>query len=326
MGTSLSVWMVNSVRWSGGDAALNQRVMKFRSKSAELDSEFMFFRIQSDLKLLEETISATTVKHLAAKHIRELWWIVPPITEQRLIVDILWSFESVIAETQAEIVQARRVASALFECSFISNQEWETYNLGEVCRRITDGSHQSVQTTDRGYPFLFVSCIRSGRVQWEKCGYISEETYVQISKGREVSAGTVLYTAVGSYGHAVHIESDIALGFQRHIAFISPEASRILPAYVAMFLNSDAGRRWADSVAVGNAQKTVTLKSLAQLPIPVPPIDEQDKLLKPISSCLQFANEQQQMLEKLMCVKLAISSDLLSGRRGLKLTDSIFST
>lgn len=84
--------------------------------------------------------------------------------------------------------------------------------------------------------------------------------------------------AVGSFGVAVVVETERPFTFQRHIAHLRLRADRALPEFVAEFINSPAGRQQSESAALGGAQRTVTLASLAAFEIPLPSLVEQRRI------------------------------------------------
>ena len=62
--------------WSGGDAWLNQRVTKLHT-SDRMSIGLLRFALEEPIKSLNQTITGTTVKHLGAKHLRQIELIVP---------------------------------------------------------------------------------------------------------------------------------------------------------------------------------------------------------------------------------------------------------
>ena len=194
-------------------------------------------------------------------------------------------------------------------------KNWKVVNLASVCQRITDGSHQSVKTSDEGVPFLYVSCVRDGQILWEQAAKITETTYSEISKGREPKPGLILYTAVGSYGHAALVRENCKFSFQRHIAYILPNAESVAPEYLVRWLNSPQGRKYADQVALGNAQKTVTLSSLADFPVLLPSLEEQEGIAAILNSIDQAISHTSSLIAKLKQMKAGLLHDLLT--RGL---------
>jgi len=194
---------------------------------------------------------------------------------------------------------------------------WDVTTLGSVARRITDGTHQAVRTVSEGeenIPFLYVSCIRDGEIIWQSAGRIDRATYTTISKGREPDSGMVLFTAVGSYGHAAGIHEFTEFAFQRHIACIYPNADLVDSRFLAYWLNGEVCKRHGDRVAIGNAQRTVTLAELARYPVAVPPLDEQLAIAGLIRGVDTLLADERALLLKSGLLKQGFINDLLTGR------------
>lgn len=77
----------NLRRWAGPDALLNQRVMRINGWRCEIDSEFVKLPLQMVLNYLHGGTSLTTVKHLSAKQVNGIEIPLPPLAEQRRIVE-----------------------------------------------------------------------------------------------------------------------------------------------------------------------------------------------------------------------------------------------
>jgi len=162
-------------------------------------------------------------------------------------------------------------------------------------------------------PFLLVGAISSGQICWGKARFVSSQTYGELTRIWQPKRGDVLYTAVGAtYGVAVEVDFDHAFTFQRHIAHIRPAAT-LNPGFLTHFLNSPMGRRQADLAAVGNAQPTVTLKSLGRFIVPVPSLAEQREIELRLSSVGKRLDAEQAQHSALSSLKSAIMSDHLTG-------------
>jgi len=198
-------------------------------------------------------------------------------------------------------------------------KDWAIVQLRNICHKITDGSHQSVKTTEDGdVPFLFVSSVRNGQILWDKTALITNDDYAILSKGREPKKGDVLYTAVGSYGHAAGVDEDVKFAFQRHIAYIKPDNLKIKSSFLTELLNFDMLKRWADKVALGNAQKTVTLGELSKYPVILPTLAEQKTMLGNLSSISNTIELEAETLLKQEKIKKGLMQDLLTGKVSVK--------
>jgi type I restriction enzyme, S subunit len=156
---------------------------------------------------------------------------------------------------------------------------WPSVRLEDACVRVTDGTHQSPRFESHGIPFLVISDIVSGEIDWSRVSkWVNEATYEANTARCRPERGDVLYTAVGSFGVAVPVEFDQRFMFQRHIAHIKPDPSRLHTRFLAHILNSPEMRAVAERVAKGVAQRTVTLGDLKSFEIPLPPLAEQRRI------------------------------------------------
>jgi len=64
-------------KWAGGNAYLNQRVVRFRPK-VKLPSYFLFLALQTPIHHFDTTIVGTTVAHLSDRDLRSVNLLIPP--------------------------------------------------------------------------------------------------------------------------------------------------------------------------------------------------------------------------------------------------------
>ena len=73
--------------WSSSPAYLNQRVCRIKTKEDILVQKFLYYYLPIALEDIFKTVSFVTVKHLSDKHLREMYIPLPPLAEQRRIVE-----------------------------------------------------------------------------------------------------------------------------------------------------------------------------------------------------------------------------------------------
>nr|WP_230966440.1 restriction endonuclease subunit S [Nostoc commune] len=323
---------------------LNQRVGLLRINLDKIDIRFLqkFTNSHHFREYSKSTSGASAQANLSTSDIKKAFIFLPPIREQQQIAKILDTVDKAIAQTETLIAKYKRVKTGLMQDLLTRGidehgqlrepkthkfkrsplgmipDEWNIVTLDTLCNKITDGSHQSVKTSDHGVPFLYVSCIRDGKILWEETSKISEETYTLISKGREPLPGLILYTAVGSYGHAALVRDDKKFSFQRHIAYILPDPKKINSEYLTFWLNTNQSKQYADQVAIGNAQKTVTLGEITKFPILVPKIKEQNYIVEIITKIDKYLTHEENYKKKLQVQKTGLMQDLLTGKSSVK--------
>ncbi|MBS1952272.1 MAG: Type I restriction-modification system, specificity subunit S [Cytophagales bacterium] len=87
--------------WSGGQAALNQRVCKLIPNEKYLLKKFLFYGINGYLKAIQDVTSSVTVKHLSSIDIGNIPFTLPPLPEQqRIVVKLDALFEKIESNKQ----------------------------------------------------------------------------------------------------------------------------------------------------------------------------------------------------------------------------------
>ncbi|MED1085499.1 restriction endonuclease subunit S [Bacillus mycoides] len=304
-------------------------------KETKVDPKYLYQTILSD-KFVEYTKSKMTGSNypaINAGDVKDYRIYLPPLQEQKKIAEILSSVDEAIERTEEIIEQTEKIKKGLMQQLLtkgightkfkktvlgMTPEGWEVAALKSIARKVTDGTHQSPKFTEEGIPFLLVSNIVKGFINWETEKFISNETYLELTKNRQVEKGDILYSAVGSYGVAVVVDIERGFSFQRHIAWVKPLVEKVDSHYLAYVLNSGIGKKQADSVAVGNAQKTITLDSLSKFLIPLPSLTEQKEIVDVLWSFDKKLRIENRKLLSLKMIKQGLMQSLLTGKVRVK--------
>ena len=163
--------------------------------------------------------------------------------------------------------------------------KWEKVKLGDICKSIADGDHQAPKKQESGIPFITISNIDSNnRIDFTNCLYVSEEYYDAINDKRQASKDDILYSVVGSFGVPVLIKENLKFAFQRHIAILRPDTEKIFPAFMYYCILARDFYLQADSVAIGSAQRTITLGALNNMQLSLPPLPVQQRIASILSA------------------------------------------
>ena len=164
---------------------------------------------------------------------------------------------------------------------------WKWCRLEDYVFSITDGDHQAPPKVSKGIPFLVISNIADGSLDFSNTRYVPEEYYEKIQMERKPKRGDILFSVTGSYGIVVNIKTDRQFCFQRHIGLIKPTISN---EYLSFVLMSNYIKSLCDKLATGTAQKTVGLDTLRSLYVPIAPIEEQERIVAKIKHLLLQIN------------------------------------
>jgi type I restriction enzyme S subunit len=162
---------------------------------------------------------------------------------------------------------------------------WEFVSLSELCTSITDGDHLPPPKTETGIPFLVISNVRWGGIEFSDTRYVSEEYFGKLDPIRKPRKGDILYTLVGSFGIPVMVNVELPFCVQRHIGILRP-SSEVSEAYLVYLLASEFVLEQSSRIATGIAQKTVPLGGLRRISVPLPPLAEQRRIVDKVDQLM----------------------------------------
>lgn len=160
---------------------------------------------------------------------------------------------------------------------------WMKVKLAQVCSSISDGDHLPPPKCESGIPFVTISDIKNNKFNLSNTRFVPRAYFDTIDEKRRIRKGDVLYSVVGSYGIPVYADKDLDIAFQRHIAILKPSGT-IDSRFLYYSILSPAFYNAADNVAIGAAQKTITLSALRNLEIPLPPLSVQRRIADILSA------------------------------------------
>ncbi len=165
---------------------------------------------------------------------------VPSLSEQKRIVGIFDTFTSSIENLKEQIAQRRKqyeyYRDQLLDLEGKEGVEMKT--LGEICTKITDGSHFSPQPVEQGYYMPSVKDMRSNGFDFSSCKQISKVDYENlVNNGCKPRLNDVLVAKDGSmlkYVFPVIKEENIVV--LSSIAILSPKHELINSKYLSYYL------------------------------------------------------------------------------------------
>lgn len=250
-----------------------------------INSRFLFHHLKNKEETIKNLQSEGGVPTINTKKVGSIMIPVPPIEVQEEIVRILDSFSDYAAELQAEL-QARKQQYEYYRNLLLTFNP-SAYGCG------TDDEQKDGVTTWGGHNY---------KIQWKKMGEICDN----MDKLRKpVTASTRIsgiYPYYGASGVVDHVNNYI---FDGSYLLISEDGANLLArstpiafsiygktwvnnhAHVLHF-NSDVTRKFVEyfinnldisKYVSGGAQPKLNQKKLNSIPIPIPPLELQEKIV-----------------------------------------------
>ncbi|WP_438455947.1 restriction endonuclease subunit S [Vreelandella venusta] len=170
---------------------------------------------------------------------------------------------------------------------------WCWSQLGEIAFKLTDGSHNPPKDAGSGVPMLSSQNVNSGRIDFERPSrYVTVEDYVKEDNRTEARPGDVLLTIVASLGRSAVVPQEAPqFVLQRSVAVISTPMSSEFLSYQFIAPQCLA---YYDTHGKGTAQKGIYLGKLAVMPIAVPPLEEQHRIVQKVDELMALCDRLEQ--------------------------------
>jgi type I restriction enzyme, S subunit len=160
---------------------------------------------------------------------------------------------------------------------------WRWCRFSTICYKLTDGSHNPPPKRAKGFRVISARNIKNGRILFtdedrlcDQNGFNKENPRTQISKG-----DVILGIIGGSIGNTAIYGYDEPVIAQRSIAIFG---SSINNKYMKLLLDSPLFQQQFNSKSNGTAQGGIYLGELANMLVPLPPVNEQNRILASLSS------------------------------------------
>ena len=194
--------------------------------------------------------------------------------EQRRLLRAKTDFKPLPAETHA-----------LFPSEFEETElgwvpkGWEVELSGKQID-VRDGTHDSPQKSDTGYPLVTSKHITSGILNLSEAYLISKDDYDKANQRSKVCSGDILLTMIGTVGIPYLVAQSNAEFAIKNVGLFRTSENKILRYYFFELLKSNAMQCYLDSRLAGTTQKYLSLKELRHI-----------EFLMPNEKCLNVFNE-----------------------------------
>ncbi|MFB6343067.1 restriction endonuclease subunit S [Saccharicrinis sp. FJH62] len=175
-------------------------------------------------------------------------------------------------------------------------KNWTWSRLQNICTKLTDGSHNPPKNSGKGFPMLSSQNVTNGYIDfYNPTRFVTSKDFEIENQRTLIEPNDILLTIVASLGRsAVVPENAPKFVLQRSVAVIS---SPLNSRFLSMQLIAPNCTRYYDFHGKGTAQKGIYLGKLGLMPIAIPPLAEQHRIVAKVDELMALCDklEQQQM-------------------------------
>ena len=180
--------------------------------------------------------------------------------------------------------------------------EWKKVKLKDCCHSISDGDHLPPPKSNSGVPFVTIANIdATNHIDFGNTMFVPLEYYNNLNDIRKAKCNDILYSVVGSFGKPVLIKENIPFAFQRHIAILRPNNEIADSRFLYYVMLTRDFFMQADTVAIGAAQRTISLTALRNMEVKLPSMETQHRIASILSrydSLIENYQKQIKLLEE----------------------------
>jgi type I restriction enzyme S subunit len=168
------------------------------------------------------------------------------------------------------------------EIPFEVPQNWEWSRLQTICYPITDGTHKTPTYSDSGYIFLSAKNITTGKINWNDIMYIPKSLHDELYSRVSPKMNDILLAQNGTTGVAAIVDRECEFDIYVTLALLRVINNNISSQYLLKIIASNTIQDYFKSSLKGIGVPNLHLEHIRTTLIPIPPINEQNKIVEKI--------------------------------------------
>jgi putative type I restriction-modification system specificity protein len=277
---------VGSVTWQEGKYFRGNLNYSVSIKDVStLNTRFLYHLLLQMQPEIHALCTFEGIPALNAVNLKKLQIPLPSLFVQQEIVRILDKFTQLEAELEAELDCRKRQYEYYRDKLLTSDEnqvEWK--KLGEVLLSVKTGLNPrrffSLNTNDAKNYYITIRELKDGKIiPSDKTDRINDEALKLCQKRSNLEIGDVLFSGTGTIGEMAIIKEEPSnWNIKEGVYALKPNHSIITSGYIRYILSSQKIKDKIISKSAGGTVKSISMKELQLIQIPIPPIEEQERI------------------------------------------------
>jgi type I restriction enzyme, S subunit len=301
-----------------GPSWVNNHAHVLRAKQDKVQSYFL----AESLNRVDfsQYVSFGTRSKLTQASMNGIKVIVPPLSEQKRIVDLVSSVDSYLGSLRTALAKSVSARKSALENQLQSfNETSPIYRLEELCASgksaIVDGPFganlKREDYIEEGIPVLKIQNIKQDFVVIKKMDYVSEGKYQELRR-HSFQKNDIVMTKLGDPLGLSAIVRDLDRGLiVADLVRIRPD--KIDVEFLCIQLNSAKIQNYINRMQKGSTRPRVNLGMIREMPIAVPSENEIKEFISVFGAWSEQNSKLEESIHSTEQLRSGLLSDLLSG-------------
>ena len=314
--------------WDGSNAGefflgkkgiLASTMVKLVPKINEISTLFYFYYLKLVENRLKSLTKGTGIPHVEKSVFENLQLIKPPLEEQWGIAEVLSSVDEAIGATERLIGRLERLKRGLMQELLTKGighreykqtpigkipKEWQIVKLSRIAKIIMGQSPPSSTYNEEGIGLPFLQ----GKAEF---GRMYPKPVMYTSKSIKIAEeGDLLISVRAPVGDVNIAPFKLCIG--RGLASIRFNRDRANTLFYFYYFQFAKPR--LEAMGKGSTFKAITKKDLENLLVPLPPLDEQNRIASTLKAVDNWISTEEKRKEKLERLKRGLMELLLTGK------------
>ncbi|MCK4768550.1 MAG: restriction endonuclease subunit S, partial [Desulfobacula sp.] len=175
---------------------------------------------------------------------------------------------------------------------------WKWVSFLTACQIVVDCHNKTAPYETDGIPLVRTTNIKDGRLLLDKVKYVSPKTYAYWSRRCPPEPGDILFTREAPMGEAAIIPIDTKLCMGQRIMLLRVFSNLLNIQYLLYVILSLPFQNKLAHESVGTGVKHLRVGGVESLVFPLPPFEEQKKIVEFVEEKFSVMNEVETEIEK----------------------------
>jgi type I restriction enzyme S subunit len=195
---------------------------------------------------------------------------------------------------------------------------WEVRRLEDLTFIQEGPGIRKYEYADDGFPMINVRCVQDGYIDMTSARAASMELATGKWKHFQCEEGDILFTISGTIGRCAIVQAhDLPLLMNTSVVRFRPTDTALDAQFLYYFLQSDGFQIPLEEMSSGTAIKNVGPTHIKTLNIPLPPLDEQKRIVEVLDAAFEGLSRARAHTESICTADLSSAFPMAGAMAGM---------